>query len=155
MVDIIPARTIEDMQIARRLFVEYQNCLEFDLSFQGFERELANLPGVYAPPTGCILLAEYKGRIQGCVALRKIGNATCEMKRLYVREDCRRFGIGRCLAEAVISMAKELNYQFMRLDFVSPRPVAQALYESLGFKEIEPYESVPLDGAVFMELRLR
>jgi len=155
MVDIIPARTIEDMQIARRLFVEYQNCLEFDLSFQGFEHELNHLPGEYAPPAGCILFAKYKGNIRGCVALRRLGCVTCEMKRLYVRSDYRRLGIGRCLAEAVINVAKELGYSFMRLDFVSPRPAAQALYESLGFKEIEPYESVPLYGAVFMELRLK
>ena len=155
MFDIIQARTIEDMQIARRLFVEYQNCLEFDLSFQGFAHELNHLPGEYAPPTGCILFAKHRGNIQGCVALRKLESVTCEMKRLYVRSDYRRLGIGRCLAEAVIDVAKELGYSFMRLDFVSPRPAAQTLYESIGFKEIEPYESVPLDGAVFMELRLK
>jgi GNAT superfamily N-acetyltransferase len=155
IVNITVAKTDEDIQIARRLFVEYQNCLEFDLSFQGFEQELANLPGEYAPPTGCILLADYKGNIQGCIALRRVGNATCEMKRLYVREDWRELGIGRRLVEAVIDVAKELNYQFMRLDFVSPRPAARALYESFGFTEIEPYESIPVDGAVFMELRLQ
>jgi len=154
IVNIIPAKTDEDIKIARQLFIEYQNCLEFDLSFQGFERELSNLPGEYAPPIGCILLAEYKGNIQGCVALRNIGAATCEMKRLYVRKNYRGFGIGRHLAEAAISVAKKLDYQFMRLDFISPRPAARALYESLGFTEIEPYELIPLDGAVFMELRL-
>ena len=143
------------MQLARELFVEYQDCLEFDLSFQDFEHEMACLPGQYAPPTGCILFAKHKGNIQGCVALRKLGSVTCEMKRLYVKSEYRGLGIGRRLAEAVIEAAKELNYQFMRLDFVSPRPAAQRLYESLGFKEIEPYESIPLDGAVFMELRLQ
>ena len=155
IIRIIPAKTDEDIQIARRLFVEYQNCLEFDLSFRGFEQELNRLPGEYAPPTGCILFAEYEGNIQGCVALRKLGSVTCEMKRLYVRSDRRGLGIGRCLAETVIEVAKELGYHFMRLDFISPRPAAQTLYESLGFKEIEPYELVPLNAAVFMELKLQ
>jgi len=154
IIDIIPAKTREDVQIAKQLFVEYRNCLEFDLGFQNFEQELANLPGEYSPPTGCILFAKYKGNIQGCVALRNLGNATCEMKRLYVRSNCRGLGIGRRLAEAVIDVAKELDYRFMRLDFISPRPAASALYESLGFKEIEPYESIPLESAVFMELEL-
>ena len=154
-VNIIRAKTARDMQLARELFVEYQDCLEFDLSFQDFEHEMACLPGQYAPPTGCILFAKHKGNIQGCVALQKLGSVTCEMKRMYVKSEYRGLGIGRRLAEAVIEAAKELNYQFMRLDFVSPRPAAQRLYESLGFKEIEPYESIPLDGAVFMELRLQ
>ncbi|UCC97757.1 MAG: GNAT family N-acetyltransferase [Phycisphaerales bacterium] len=155
IVDIVPAETANDIKVARQLFVEYQKCLEFDLRFQNFEQELAHLPGEYAPPTGCILFAKHKGDIQGCVALRNLGGVTCEMKRLYVRSDYRGLGIGRRLAEAVINVAKELDYRFMRLDFISPRPAAWALYESLAFREIEPYESIPVEGAVFMELKLQ
>lgn len=154
MLKIISAKTEEDIRIARRLFVEYKNCLEFDLAFQNFEQELAALPGEYAPPEGCILFAEHEGRIRGCVALRNLGSGVCEMKRLYVKPECRKSGIGRRLAEAIIDEAKKLDYRAMRLDFVSPRPAAHALYESLGFEEIEPYESVPFEGAVFMQLEL-
>jgi GNAT superfamily N-acetyltransferase len=154
VVNIISAKTQEDIRIARQLFVEYQRCLGFDLSFQDFDHELACLPGQYAPPAGCLLFAEYERDIRGCVAVRGLGNATCEMKRLYVRANCRGLKIGRTLAEAAIDPAKKLDYQFMRLDFISPRPAARSLYDSLGFREIEPYESIPLDGAVFMELQL-
>ncbi|MHC4743382.1 MAG: GNAT family N-acetyltransferase [Planctomycetota bacterium] len=153
--NIIPARTEEHIEAAKQLFIEYQNCLEFDLDFQNFDQELAALPGEYAPPAGCILFAEYKGDIRGCIALRDLGDGICEMKRLYVRPEYRGLGIGRRLAEAVIDAAKKLDYRSMRLDFVSPRPAAQQLYKSLGFKEIEPYESVPVEGALFMELQLQ
>ena len=153
-VNINRAKTTRDIQIAKELFVEYQACLEFDLSFQGFKHELAYLPGEYAPPTGCILFARYKGNIAGCVALRSLGDSICEMKRLYVRENFRGLGIGRTLTETIVDTGRRLGYQFMRLDFISPRPVARSLYESLGFKEIEAYETIPLDGAVFMELEL-
>jgi len=144
----------EGIQEARRIFIEYQNSLGFDLSFQGFEEELSCLPGEYAPPSGCILLAKDAKVVQGSIALRDIGNSICEMKRLYVRPACRGLGIGKRLVEAGISWAKKCNYEKMRLDFVSPRPAAKYLYESFGFKEIAPYETIPFDGGVFMELKL-
>ena len=153
MLKIISAKTNEDLEIAKQLFVEYADCLEFDLCFQNFEEELTNLPGYYAPPEGCLLITEYGDKIAGCVALRKLSNGVCEMKRLYVKQKFRGLKIGKALAEAVIQCARNAKYDCIRLDFIAPR-VSESLYRSLGFKEIDPYEDIPLEGAVFMELKL-
>ena len=154
MSKIFPAQTDEDFEIAKKLFVEYSASLDFDLDFQDFEEELANLPGDYARPEGCLLLAIYKGQSVGCVGLRKLSEGVCEMKRLYVREKFRGLGIGRALAEAVIEEARKIGYNYMRLDTVPSMDVARALYVSLGFKQTSPYRSNPIVDAVFMELRL-
>ncbi|MHC4476195.1 MAG: GNAT family N-acetyltransferase [Planctomycetota bacterium] len=154
MLRIYPVETGEDLKIAKQLLVEYADCLEFDLCFQNFEEELANLPGEYAPPEGCLLIAEYDGEITGCVALRKQNDGVCEMKRLYVKQKFRGLKIGKALAEAIIEQARKAGYTHMRLDFVSPRQAAECLYESLGFKETDAYEEIPIEGAVFMELKL-
>ncbi len=151
---------------ARRLFEEYATSLGFDLCFQGFDRELAELPGAYAPPEGHLLLAAADGRSVGCVALKKLspgvgGQAvnpadTCEMKRLYVRPEFRGQGFGRRLAEAVIEEARRIGYERMRLDTIEPRmPEAVQLYRSLGFVPIAPYTVNPVPGATFMELDLQ
>ena len=92
----------------------------------------------------------------GCVALRKLSEDTCEMKRLFVREKFRGKGIGRLLIETIIGKAKEIGYERMFLDTLPPRmDDAIALYRSIGFKEIAPYYDNPVEGAIFMELRLR
>jgi ribosomal protein S18 acetylase RimI-like enzyme len=154
MLKILDARTGENLEIIRKLFEEYAESLGFDLSFQNFNEELANLPGEYALPTGCLLLAMYKNEAAGCVALRRIDKTICEMKRLYVRPQFQRHGIGRALAEAVIEWAKKTGYKQMRLDTAPTMDAARDLYESLGFEEIEAYRYNPLKGAVFMELIL-
>jgi ribosomal protein S18 acetylase RimI-like enzyme len=136
------------------LFVEYADSLGFDLSFQGFDNELRNLPGDYARPGGCLLLAASQGQAAGCVALRPLEEGICEMKRLYVRPKFRGVGIGRALAEAVIKKARELGYSRMRLDTVPAMEAARALYASLGFEPTGSYRYNPMEGAVFMELRL-
>lgn len=153
MLKISPVETDEDIEIAKQLFVEYADCLGFNLSFQNFEEELANLLGKYALPEGCLLIAEYDGEIAGCVALRKLSDGVCEMKRLYVKQKFRELKIGKALAEAVIQQARKVRYSCMRLDFIAPR-TSESLYRSLGFKEIAPYEDIPIEGAVFMELKL-
>jgi ribosomal protein S18 acetylase RimI-like enzyme len=154
MLRIFPAKKNKRVQTIRQLFVEYADSLGFDLGFQDFEEELANLPGKYAPPTGCILLAEYDGKIVGCVALRKLSDNICEGKRLYVRPQFRGLKIGKKLMEAIIEEARKIGYTHMRGDTLATMKTAWALYESLGFKEIEPYYYNPIEGAKFIELKL-
>jgi putative acetyltransferase len=140
---------------ARELFLEYAQSLGFSLCFQGFDRELAGLPGEYAPPDGRLLLAEYEGASAGCVALHKIESGTCEMKRLYLRPRFRGKGSGWALAERAIAEARTIGYQCMRLDTVAPvMKDAVAMYRKLGFKEIEPYRANPNPGTLYMELAL-
>ena len=154
MLEIFAAKTDEDIEIAKQLFVEYADSLGFDLGFQNFQEELANLPGCYAPPTGGLLLAKYNGEVAGCIALRKLSDNVCEGKRLYVRPEFRGLKIGKKLVEAIIAEARKIGYSSMRGDTVGSMKAAQALYASLGFKEIQPYCYNPIEGAKFIELKL-
>ncbi len=154
MLEIIEAKRSEELEQVRNLFEEYSNSLAFDLDFQNFEEELVNLPGDYVRPAGCLLLATYKGQPVGCVGLRMLSDGVCEMKRLYVREQFRSLGFGRALAKAVIEEARKIGYNYMRLDTVPSMDVARALYISVGFKQTSPYRYNPIEGTVFMELRL-
>ena len=139
----------------RELFLEYGNSLGFSLCFQSFDEELAGLPGKYAPAEGRLLLARYGDEAAGCVALRKFEPEIAEMKRLYLRDKFRGRGLGRILAELIIGEARMIGYQKMRLDTVGPKMQdAVALYRKLGFKEIAPYRSNPIAGAMYMELSL-
>ena len=165
MPSIRPVATDADLQVARRLFEEYARSLPFTLDFQGFREELEGLPGNYAPPEGCILLAEADdasdGECAGCVALRPLDTPAsnspphlCEMKRLYVRPAYRGQGIGHALGKAVLDEARRRDYDAMRLDTVASMTAANALYRRLGFREIEAYRHNPLDEPVFFEKRL-
>jgi putative acetyltransferase len=149
------AESVAQIEQARELFLEYANSLGFSLCFQNFDKEVAGLPGDYAPPHGRLLLAEYRGQLAGCVALHEIDSRVCEMKRLYLRPQLRGRGVGRALAETVIAEARAIGYRKMRLDTVEPvMPNAVALYRRLGFVEIEPYRDNPIAGALYMELAL-
>jgi len=143
-----------DYEESRQLFEEYASRLDFDLGFQQFESELMSLPGEYTPPAGCVLLAEADGALCGCVALRPLSDDICEMKRLYVRPDQRRRGIGRALAVAAIELARKRGYATMRLDTIASMFEAMRLYESLGFREIAAYRHNPVQGARYFGLEL-
>ena len=151
----VQAETPEQIALAGKLFEEYAAWVEISLCFQNFDQELAGLPGDYAQPSGRLLLAFVDDRIAGCVALREIGNGTCEMKRLYLRPDFRGQGLGRELALKIIDEARRMGYKRMCLDTLPGRmDHALSLYRSLGFKEIQPYYVNPVPGATFMELLL-
>ena len=140
---------------ARELFLEYAQSLGFSLCFQNFDKELDGLPGHYAPPEGRLLLAEYEDQLAGCVAMRALEPGVCEMKRLYLRPQFRGKSLGRALANRIIAEARHIGYQRMRLDTVEPvMKDAVAMYRKLGFKEISPYRSNPIAGAMYMQLEL-
>jgi putative acetyltransferase len=155
--DLTLIQAVSPTQIAqvRELFQEYAQSLGFSLCFQNFDKELADLPGNYAPPAGRLLLAEYDGQFAACVALHKLDSGICEMKRLYLRPQFRGKGFGRALADRIIAEAREIGYERMRLDTVEPvMKDAVAMYRKLGFKEISPYCANPMAGAIYMELEL-
>ncbi|MGH9873132.1 MAG: GNAT family N-acetyltransferase [Pyrinomonadaceae bacterium] len=153
--DLIQPQSAEEISCARELFEEYGAGLGISLCFQNFDIELAELPGSYVPPEGRLLVAIEADQAAGCVALRKIADGVCEMKRLYVRPVFRGTGLGRTLAETIILEAREIGYQRMRLDTLPGKmDRAIAMYRALGFKEIESYYENPVEGALFMELEL-
>jgi len=153
--EVVEARSDKDLATLRELFAEYARAIEVDLCFQSFDQELAELPGHYAPPDGRLFLAFEGAPPAGCVALRKIGDGICEMKRLYVRPAFRGQGLGRALANAVINAPRHVGYERMRLDTLASMKAAIRLYESLGFQRIAPYYDNPSGCAVFFELKLR
>jgi putative acetyltransferase len=152
-VDITPAGDA-DIDEVRRLFNDYQRELGVDLCFQGFDSELAGLPGAYAPPRGRLLLARFADAIVGCVALRPIDVAVCEMKRLYVVPGRRASGAGLQLVQHVIAEARGIGYRHICLDTLPAMTRAQQMYERLGFRDIAPYRDNPIGGSRFMGLDL-
>jgi ribosomal protein S18 acetylase RimI-like enzyme len=151
---IIQLESVQHLDHIRALFAEYAESLDFDLDFQNFKDELTRLPGEYAPPEGCLVIAFYHGEPAGCVGLRKLEKSICEMKRLYVRPKYRAMGIGKILAESIIQEAGVRGYKRMRLDTVPSMIEARRLYRSMGFKKIDPYCYNPIQGATFWEKTL-
>ena len=148
----------DGLQAAREIFLEYADSLGIPLDFQGFEEELAGLPGAYAPPRGALLLARVDGVVAGCCGLRPLDTSdypgAAEMKRLYVRRAFRGFGLGRTLAEAALDAARQAGYACVLLDTLSDMEAARALYEDLGFAEMPPYYHNPIAGAHYLKADL-
>lgn len=152
---VLPALTTVQIAQARELFLEYAQSLGFSLCFQNFDQELAGLPGDYAPPSGRLLLATLQDELAGCVALHKLDGDICEMKRLYLRPKFRGQGLGRVLTETILSEARQIGYQRIRLDTVGPvMKDAVAMYGKMGFREIAPYRKNPMAGTLYLELTL-
>ncbi|MDH3315604.1 MAG: GNAT family N-acetyltransferase [Gammaproteobacteria bacterium] len=139
---------------ARMLFREYADSLAVDLAFQNFEDEMAHFPRGYLSPDGALYVAQSGVAELGCVAVRRLDDGFCEMKRLYVRPGARGSGLGRWLAEAAIEAARGMNYRRMRLDTLPGMGAARELYADLGFREIAPYYHNPIEGTGYMELVL-
>jgi GNAT superfamily N-acetyltransferase len=154
MIVLERAASAADIESVRVLFREYAESLGVNLEYQGFEEEVRDLPGDYAPPSGTLLLARNEGEVVGCVGVRAFDPATAEMKRLYVRPAGRGTGLGRTLAEAAIRFATVKGYERMRLDTLPMMGRAQELYRSLGFVPIDAYRFSPVPGTVFLELVL-
>jgi ribosomal protein S18 acetylase RimI-like enzyme len=152
---ITAADSPDEIAAVRALFLDYARSLGVSLDFQGFDEELATLPGRYAPPRGRLLVARQGDAIVGCVALRPLDAERCEMKRLYLCPACRGQGAGRQLAEAVIAAARTIGYRRMVLDTLAQMPAARALYASLGFRAIAPYYDNPLPGTLYVALDLQ
>jgi ribosomal protein S18 acetylase RimI-like enzyme len=160
MLEIIAATTDEDIEIVKGLLEEYlSSMLELDgpvhiKEVEAHKQQMNNPGDYFRPPDGCLLVAKYKKESAGCVALRKLNNDICEMKRLYVKPEFRGLKIGRELAERVIEQARRIGYERIRIHTITALERANRLYKSLGFNEIDPYEDTPREDAVFMELRL-
>ena len=151
----IQATSPKELEQARALFREYETWIDTDLCFQNFEKELAELPGRYAPQEGRLLLAFFEDELAGCGALRRLDDDTCEMKRLFLRPGFQGKGLGRQLAEKIIDEAREIGYLKMRLDTIPGKmDKAIGLYRAFGFREIPAYTHNPVPGAIFMELIL-
>jgi putative acetyltransferase len=152
--EVVDGHVAEHVPVIRELFQEYADSLGVDLGFQDFDRELAELPGDYVPPSGRLLLA-LGPEPAGCVALRPFEPGVCEMKRLFVRPAWRGTGLGRILARRIIDAGRDAGYERMRLDTLPTMAAARGLYESLGFVEIQAYRPNPVHGTTYFELALR
>ncbi len=156
MYEIIEATSENEIEEVRTLFLEYANWLDFSLCFQGFDEELAELPGKYSPPDGRLYLAVSGGKYAGCIGLRRFKDGVCEMKRLYVRPEFRGLGIGNALIEKIIADAKAIGYEKMRLETIKERMgKAVEIYEERGFVKIEAYYDNPNPHTLYMELDLK
>lgn len=148
-------QTVDQLELIRVLFREYQDSLNISLCFQNFEQELANLPDKYAAPQGRLYLVTQEGEAIGCIALRPIDNECCEMKRLYIKPKFRQLGFGRAMVARIVKDAQEIGYNVMYLDTLPQMQSAIKLYKNFGFKETEAYCFNPVCGAVYMLLDLK
>ena len=152
---ITRAESQQDLEDIRSLFRAYEHETGLDLCFQNFEEELATLPGKYGPPDGkLIIVRDENERAVACAAIRSLEQGACELKRLYVRPDARGARLGERLTLALIEDAKQLGYSEMKLDTLPSMGTAVSLYRKLGFQDCPAYYRNPLDGVVYMSLKL-
>lgn len=155
IIQLVDSAQFQDrVQDAKNLISEYAASLGVDLCFQNFDKEMATFPSEYFPPSGAMFLALHQNNPVGCVALRKISDEICEMKRLYVRADYRRRGLGKLLTESVIERARRMGYKAIRLDTLPSMKEAISIYTKMGFRPIEAYRPNPVHGTLYLELRL-
>lgn len=154
MIRVIKVDSELDIQMVRELLLEYGKIRDFDIALGDYDKELKELPGEYSLPTGLLLLAFYNDYPAGCVALRKIDDKVCEMKRLYVKPKYRDYKIGKALVLEIIKEAYQMAYKLMRLDTHPWMKDAELLYKSMGFKEINAYHFNPIEGIKYFELSL-
>jgi ribosomal protein S18 acetylase RimI-like enzyme len=152
--ELIEAENPRQFAAGAALFNEYASQLGVDLCFQGFAAELAQLPLMYGPPSGCLLLIMRGGTAVGCGGVRRLADGVCEMKRLYIQGSARGAQLGRRLVTQLLRRAQSLGYHTMRLDTLTEMTAARSLYRSLGFREIAAYYDNPLANPVYMELTI-
>jgi ribosomal protein S18 acetylase RimI-like enzyme len=155
MPEIRHARFPQDRAAVLEIFTEYVHSPSVSLEFQGYAEEFAALPGKYTPPDGRLLLAVEDDRVLGCVALRKVDDGVCEMKRLYVRPEARGLALGKRLAEAVVGEARAAGYADIRLDVLPEFVAARRIYEAMGFSAADPVADNPVPDTAFLGLNLR
>jgi N-acetylglutamate synthase-like GNAT family acetyltransferase len=143
--------TEEEIFLAKNLILEYIKWLNADLAFQNIEDELKNFPKKYKPPEGEFIIAKENGNVIGCVAIKKLENKICEMKRLFVKDEYKKMGIGRTLVEKIIDESRIKNYERIRLDTLETMEDALKIYYKNGFYEIKPYYNNPNSGIVYLE----
>ncbi len=153
-VTIRPAEFPRDRDVIVDLMRAYQQSLTVDLCFQGFDAEIARLPGEYAAPSGRLLLVNIGAEPVGCAALRRLDVETVEMKRLYVRPTARGHGAGGCLVDAILCEARMIGYRRLCLDTLPEMVAAQALYEARGFRPVPAYTFNPVAGVRYLGLEL-
>lgn len=151
---IVSAGDAAAIVAVRGLFEEYWNSFGFTPCFQGFDREVAGLPGDYAPPGGRLAIALVDGEVAGCAALRRFDAERCEAKRLYVRPAFRGQGLGRELLRWVIDEARAAGYREMVGDTMPVMQQALDMYDRLGFERTEAYSDHPTPGAIYLRLKL-
>jgi putative acetyltransferase len=149
------AQTIKEFLLAKELFEEYASALHVDLSFQGFDEELKTLHVQYNLPKGCLVLVYDDEKIMGCAAIRELEHTRCELKRMYLKPECRGNGVGKKLLQFMFDKAVELGYTNMLLDTLPQMTQAQHLYKQFGFQQIESYRFNPVAGTVYMQKILK
>jgi len=154
MSSFITATTAKDYAAAQEMFRAYAKAININLDFQHFEEELTDLPKMYSLPQGGIILAKDQESVVGCVAIRRINEREGELKRMYVAPEYQNKGFGKTLLQKALMLARECNYEKVKLDTLNYMSAAIHLYQQAGFYEIPPYYNNPISTAVYFEIEI-